>query len=132
MIGVDTNVLIRLLAADHAGQTEKVRAFFGERSLRDPAFVSAIVLIEALWVSQRRLRFPRAAILDALRKLLASTDFRFQHGDKLAGLLGEREPSTSDIADNLIAWSGEAAGCTHTVTFDGRAARSIPSMELLA
>lgn len=132
MIGVDTNVLVRLLALDDGTQANEVRAFFEERGSRSPAFVSAVVLLETLWVLQRRFRFTRIAVLDALRKLLASHDMRFQHGERLKDLLLQGDPSSSDIADHLIAWSGEVAGCVRTVTFDRRAAGRIPSMALLA
>lgn len=132
MIGVDTNVLVRLLALDDGAQASRVRSFFAQRNSRSPAFISAVVLMETLWVLQRRLRFPRDAVLEALRKLLAGHDIRFEHGENLKNLLAGGNPSASDIADRLIAWSGEAAGCARTVTLEQRAAATIPSMELLA
>lgn len=39
--------------------------------------------------------------------------------------------SKADFADSLIACSAEAAGCTHTMTFDRAAAKSA-GMRLLA
>jgi len=132
MIGIDTNVLIRLLVGDDADQQELVKDFFARRDGSDPAFVSAIALLETLWVLRRRFGYSSPAVLDALRKMLSSAAFNIQFGERLSGILESGDPSSSDIADHLIAWSGEVAGCSHTVTFDRRAAKSVQGMEHVA
>lgn len=38
----------------------------------------------------------------------------------------------ADIADYLVVWAAANAGCAKTFTFDRKAARKIPGMELLA
>ena len=132
MIGIDTNVLVRLLVADDSRQAQAVGEFFAQRSGGDPVFVSAVVLMEALWVLRRRFGYSRSVVIDVLRKMMASPEISFEHGDRLADILANGDPSTSDIADHLIAWSSEEAGCLRTITFDKRAAKRNPSMELLA
>ncbi|WP_048645030.1 PIN domain-containing protein [Nitratireductor soli] len=132
MIGIDTNVLLRFLVVDHAGQVDVVRDFFANRSGSDPVFVSAIVLLEALWVLKRRFGYTRSDVAAALRQLLSSPEFEFEHGERLTELLSIGDPSSSDIADRLIAESGKVAGCSRTVTFDRSAAARIPGMELLS
>ncbi|WP_309085035.1 type II toxin-antitoxin system VapC family toxin [Chelativorans sp.] len=132
MIGIDTNVLVRLLVADNAGQTDAVRRFFAQRNSDDPAYVSTVALLETLWVLRRRFGYSRSTILDALRQLVASAEFQFEHGERLEQILATGDPSSSDIADHLISCSSNAAGCTRTVTFDRRAASRVPGMELLA
>ncbi|TWG98025.1 putative nucleic-acid-binding protein [Mesorhizobium sp. J18] len=131
MIGVDTNVLVRLLVADDGRQAQAVGEFFAQRTGADPAFVSAVVLIESLWVLGRRFGYSRSTLLDALRRMMTSPELNFEHGGRLAEILENADPSLSDIADHLIAWSCEKAGCERTVTFDKRAAKRNPSMELL-
>ncbi len=131
MIGIDTNVLVRFLAGDDAGQADALRRFFSERNPADPAFVSKVVLLEALWVLRRRFGYSRSAVLDALRQVLATAEFKFEHGEQLEEILAAGDPSSSDIADHLIAWSANANGCSRTVTFDKRAASRVPGMELL-
>lgn len=131
MIGVDTNVLIRLLAPDDEKQNLAAKLFFAERSPDDPAYVSSIVLAETIWLLRRRLGYSRTAIEDAVRSLLSTDDFRVEHGDRLSALLEEGTPR-AEVADYLIAWSADEAGCLRTVTFDKRSAKSIGSMELLA
>ncbi|CAM5487304.1 tRNA(fMet)-specific endonuclease VapC [Aquamicrobium terrae] len=132
MIGIDTNVLVRLVAPDDQRQNEMARVFFAGRTVNDPAFVSSIVLAETVWLLRRHLGYSRAAVENLVRNLLASDDFVLEHGDRLAVLLDEAASARSQLADHLIAWSAERMGCTATVTFDKVAARRVPSMELLS
>ncbi len=132
MIGLDTNVVVRMMTGDDPEQISKVRAFLDARSAEDPAYISALVLAETIWVLESRLRYPRAAVLAAIERLLDSSDIRIEFGERIGALLQDRRSSKVDLADHLVAWSAEAAGCSHTVTFDRRAERAIPSMELLA
>ena len=131
MIGVDTNVLIRLLAPDDEKQNVAAKSFFSRRSPDDPAYVSSIVLAETIWLLRRRLGYSRTAVEDAVRSILSSDDFRVEHGERLSALLQEGAPR-AELADYLIAWSADHAGCLRTVTFDKRSAKAIATMDLLA
>jgi len=132
MIGVDTNVLLRLVVIENEEQNAKVQSFFAERNADDPAYVSAIVLAETIWLLRSRYGYSRSAVADMLRAMLSSDDFLVEHEGRLALLLEQNPAPPAEIADFLIAWSAGAAGCTHTVTFDRRAASRIPGMELLS
>lgn len=132
MIGVDTNVILRLLVDDQSAQCGKARDFFSARSPRDPAFVSSVVLAELIWLLRRRFGYPSETILDVLRRLTASADFRFEHSEHLQALLAEDGIKVTDVADALIAWSCMSEGCDRVVTFDRRSARLVSGMELLS
>ncbi|PZO77281.1 MAG: VapC toxin family PIN domain ribonuclease [Mesorhizobium amorphae] len=132
MIGVDANVLTRLLVNDDASQHETARRFFSERSRGSPAFISAVALVETCWTLQRRYGYGRDLINEQLRAMLSSDDFHFEHGERLADLLDRGERTNLDVADHLVSWSGLAAGCSHTVTFDRGAAKRVEGMELVA
>lgn len=132
MIGVDTNILVRLFVIDDAAQNASVRAFFAERDAHDPAYVSAIVLAETIWLLRKRYGYSREIITSVLSDMLSSDDFLVEHGEQLAELLERNSGQVMELTDHLIAWSGLAAGCTKTITFDRRSARAIPTMELLA
>lgn len=57
MTGIDTNVLVRVLAKDDPLQVERVRKFFDRsRESGEVVYISAIVLCETVWV----LRFETA------------------------------------------------------------------------
>lgn len=132
MIGVDTNVLLRLLIIDNPVQCEKARAFFAARTIHDPAFVSATVLAELIWLLRRRFLYEGQTILETLRSMTLTDEIRFEHGDRLRAFLEADDRRATDVADALINWSCEQAKCEKVVTFDKRSARIVPGMELLA
>ena len=132
MIGLDTNILLRFLVDDDPLQNEEARAFLSTRDFENPVFVSAVTLAETVWVLNRRLKFPIASVVAMLRDLLASEGLVVEHAEELGQLIGNDDLPQTDIADYLIAWAGRSAGCSRTVTFDQKAAKSVPGMELLA
>jgi predicted nucleic-acid-binding protein len=131
MIGIDTNVLVRFLAMDDLAQNERAKRFFAERNAADPAFISAVTLAETIWVLHRRLKFPMSDIVAVVTGLLASEGLFFEHAEQLELLLRDNRVPKTDLADHLIVWAGDAAGCSRTATFDRAAAKSVPGMELL-
>lgn len=132
MIGIDTNVLLRFLVDDDPEQNRVARRMMSECNADDPVFISSVTLAETVWVLTRTLRYPASDIFAMLRDLLASDGVVIEHGDELGLLLGRDGGPAAELADHLIAWSGLAAGCARTLTFDRRSARAVPSMELIS
>ncbi len=132
MIGVDTNVLVRLLVQDDPAQNALARDFFARRDAGDPAYIGSVVLAEAIWLLRSRMGFARDAVEDVVRGLLDSDDFVIEAAPRLRELLAQPASDRAQVADHLIAWAAETAGCTRIVTFDRQAARLVPAMELLA
>ncbi|CAN7505038.1 type II toxin-antitoxin system VapC family toxin [Rhizobium sp. LjRoot30] len=130
MIGIDTNVLVRFLVDDDVVQNAAARRLLSERTAEDPAYVSAVALVETVWILHSRLKFPMLQITAILRDLLAADGLIVEHTEELDALLSETEPN-ADLADYLICWSGMKMGCRATKTFDRSAAKAIPGMELL-
>jgi len=132
VIGVDTNVLLRILVRDEPEQTRKALAFIEHRTPDDPAFVSLIVVAELVWALRQRYEYPMTDIRRLLSAMLEAREFVFEEEALLVDLFNSSDSGRGDVADHLIAFCASRAGCTHTVTFDHRAAKAIPSMELLA
>lgn len=132
MIGVDTNVLIRFFVDDDPEQNRVARTLLAERTAHDPAFISAVTLAETVWVLTKRLGYSKRDVAVMVVSLLEADGAVVQHGDELGSLLAGGDMPDVEFADYLIAWSGLAAGCSKTVTFDKRSAKAISSMELLA
>lgn len=132
MIGVDTNILLRLLVVDDPEQSEKARNFLSQRSAEDPAYISSIVLAELVWVLRRRLGYQHLQIAELLLSFLASEDVVMENAEELGLLLSEENAPVDTLADNMVTWAAMKAGCSKVVTFDRRAAKMIPGMELLA
>lgn len=130
MIGVDTNVLVRLFVPVEP-QREASIAFFGKRSPADPAFVSLVVVAEFAWVLQRRYKYAFGQIGQGIRWMLDSDDFVIECRDLVEWALANYTRSRINFSDLLIARSGELAGAPRTSTFDIDAARYVPGMELL-
>jgi predicted nucleic-acid-binding protein len=131
MIGVDTSVLVRFLTADSPEQHEATVRFFVERTPSDPAFVSAVTLAETAWVLRRSYGLTPGEIARSVSALLNSNDFIVEGADNLESVRsGIAKPS--QIADFLVVHLASRAGCSHTVTFDRRAAKAVPGMDLLA
>lgn len=131
MIGIDTNVLVRFLVDDDVGQSEVARKFMAERSSESPAFLSAVALAETVWLLSKRFEYPKAIIIETIKALLSADGLLIEYTDDLDFWLnGDVEPR-GDLSDHLIAWAGVRAGCRSTVTFDIKAAKAVPRMELL-
>ena len=131
MIGVDTNVLVRLFVDDDRRQHQLAVRFFAKRSASDAAFISTVTIVEFFWVMTRTYKRTSQAVLDLLAGMLESEDAVFEGSDEVRQTIAIAQESGADLADLLIARSGEIAGCRTTVTFDQPAARSVPGMELL-
>ncbi|WP_210241185.1 type II toxin-antitoxin system VapC family toxin [Mesorhizobium sp. B3-2-1] len=131
-IGIDTNVLLRMVLNDDAEQRAKALAFGKGLSEDTPGFVSLIVLVEFSWSLISRYRMSREQVLAAIQRLLKIRTLVFEDFDAIVIALERSNMPQVDFADALIAEHNRNAGCSHTVTFDLRAARSIASMELLA
>lgn len=128
MTGIDTNILVRFLVDDDVRQNNLARAFTAARTEEEPAYLSAVVLAEAVWVLNRRLNYPMERITSMLRALLAADCLIIEYTAELDALLNGDVELKGDLTDHLVAWSGGESGCRKTVTFDRRA---VPGMELL-
>ncbi|MDR1015129.1 MAG: type II toxin-antitoxin system VapC family toxin [Coriobacteriales bacterium] len=129
MIGIDTNVLVRLATADDDGQTEKARRLYSSLSASDQGYLGLVALAEAYWVLRSVYQKPKAEILTFIDRLTETKEVAIQDAE-VVQLALEASAGGADFADALIACSCKAKGCSRTVTFDQRAARSL-GMELL-
>ena len=113
MVAVDTNVLIRLVVADHTAQAARAAAVF--RS--GPVFIAKSVLLEAEWVLRYSYQLGAEAILRSLRAVLGLENVAVEDPKSVTGALRLFERGL-DFADALhIASSAQAE---RFVTFDAR------------
>ena len=124
MLGLDTNVLVRLLVADDAAQTRRARALVARAVEREePVLVSLPVIIETEWVLRSRYTFDKAAILASLSGLMAAREFTFEDEPAIEEALYRWKDSAAGFVDCLIAAHNRRLGCTATATFNVAAAR---------
>ena len=130
--GIDTNVLLRMVLNDDAGQRAKALAFGESLTGQRPGYVNLMVLVEFNWSLATRYRQPKEQRLLAIQRLLSTGTLVFESFNAVVRALERARNPQVDFSDALIAEHNLEQGCARTVTFDRDAARAIPSMELLA
>jgi len=124
MIGLDTNVLVRLLTNDDKTQAKRARDFLARNcSAENPAFISNIALAEAFWVLQSVYQLGRDEIGKALSLLFSAREIAFEDENSARQAWQSYAREGADFADCLIAAVDLASGCEVTVTFDRKAAK---------
>lgn len=119
MIGLDTNVLVRLLTEDDPAQAAAARSFV-ERALArgERLFVGAVVLAELAWLLSSAYRFRKADVARAVEALLSTEGFEVEGREAARVALDRYRAGKGDLADHLIGARNELAGCASTFTFD--------------
>ena len=124
MLGLDTNVVVRLIVSDDAEQTRRARKLVEQALSRDePVVVSLLVLLEAEWVLRSRYGFNREALLSIFRALLETRELSFEDEPAMEEALFRWKDGACGFSDCLIAAHNRQMGCRATATFDGKAAR---------
>jgi predicted nucleic-acid-binding protein len=124
MIGIDTNVLIRLAMQDDPIQCSKADLFLASLSRQEVGFISLVTLIESVWVLDRRYSVAKFDIIRFLQELLDAPELKLEREAAVSYALQRFKASKADFAECLIERVGHHAGCTHTVTFDIAASKS--------
>ena len=108
MRAVDTNVVIRYLAADHPAQTARAKALIDGTHV----WISLTVVLETEWVLRRGYGFHPAAITESLRTLIGQPTVHTENPPALAWALDLCDTGM-DFADAL-----HVAAAIHCVGFD--------------
>jgi predicted nucleic-acid-binding protein len=131
MIGIDTNVLMRLLVRDHDAQIKAAERFVNAHCASDdPGYVSRIVIAEIAWVLKDIYDYDRTQIAGAIRGILNVSQLEIESADEVHASVADYEKSSAGFTDCLVARLNAAAGCKYTVTFDRKAAK-LDGFELL-
>lgn len=125
MIGLDTNVLVRYFAQDDRAQSALANRVFVALGKESPGFVSVIVLCELTWVLEDLYAMKKAKLMEIVRTLLESDELMIEAKPIVWAAFRRYSEAPLDFADALIAEIGVEAGCTHTLTFDKSAAKSV-------
>jgi predicted nucleic-acid-binding protein len=131
VIGLDTNVLLRLIVLDDAGQQARADAALHQRCTPDnPGFINVIVLCELVWVLESRYGYSRPDIAGAVEALAAMDEILVDAAPLVAIALHRFRTSRVGFADCLLGVANRAAGCDTTLTFD-RDAAALPEFTAL-
>ncbi|MAY60659.1 MAG: VapC toxin family PIN domain ribonuclease [Rhizobiales bacterium] len=132
IFGLDTNVVLRMLIDDDP-RHRKLALDFGAGLGRDyTAFLTVYSLLELDWALRSQYGYDRKQVVAALKKLLRTRGLTVDEQPVVQRALTLVETENADLADALIAAKSKDHGCVSTKTFDAKAARKVPEMELLA
>jgi predicted nucleic-acid-binding protein len=124
MIGLDTNIVVRYLTQDDPVQSKQATDIF-ERQLNDeaPGFISIVAMVETAWVLERAYRLGSEEIATAIERLLQADTLMIENEQIVFSAMTALKDRLGSFSDSVIAALGTEAGCTHTLTFDRKAAR---------
>jgi len=123
VIGLDTNLVVRLVVEDDKAQSARVRALLGSHGHeRGRFYVNQIVLVESLWVLRSVYRYRKPDLLRFLNEILGNAGLVIETDAEVEAALFLYQHGGADFADCLIAAKNLAAGCEATLTFDETAA----------
>lgn len=126
MRAVDTNVVVRLIARDHAAQTASAENF-----IQKGAWVSVLALAEAVWVLESIYRLDSPPLADAIGMLLNHRDLVIQEHETVAEALDLfRARPALGFSDCLMLQLARKAGNLPLGTFDRTLAKAEGSQRL--
>jgi len=118
MIGLDTNVLVRVAVSDHAEQTIQAKARLKSLTLAEPGFVSNVVMVEIWWVLTRAYKKTPSETAAFLTRLSEVATLVIQDQELVAAALAAVRDHKADFSDALIAAVAQAHNCSAVDTFD--------------
>jgi predicted nucleic-acid-binding protein len=114
MRAVDTNVVVRLLTRDDAQQVAAAEAF-----VKDGAWISHLVLAEAVWLLESVYELGHQQIVKALDMLLQHNTLSLQESDVVTAAVERfRVRSAPGFSDCLVLEIARRAGHLPLGTFD--------------
>ncbi len=124
MIGLDTNLLVRLLVVDDPRQADVARKFLEDNCMvEDPGFVNVIVLCELAWTLDRSYGFGSHDIANAIDAILHNRILTVENRAHVVSALQRFRIGGAEFSDMLIGEINRAHGCETTATFDRKAAK---------
>ena len=124
MIGLDTNILVRFVAQDDPVNSPRANAIMKSLSVEEPGWIAITAIAEFAWVMRRKFGIARADVYSLLNLFLTRPDLVIEQSALVHRAASLFLSGTSEFTDYLVACSGHAAGCRHTLTFDRKAAKS--------
>lgn len=123
MIAIDTNILLRYLLADDAGQFSKAKKLIADNS---PVLITDVVLVETVWTLMgKRYDFDKETVCEVLFLLIGDGGFIFEDNQVIWSALRDYEESKPvrgkglDFADALIANKSQYTATQKGLTLSG-------------
>jgi predicted nucleic-acid-binding protein len=132
MIGLDTNVILRYLLQDDPKQTRQANQIVDRQlSEQTPGFISLVTVLEIVWVLRSLLKQNPSQIASHLENLLTADSLEVQNEQQVFDAVFALKRGTGEFEDALIGALNTWASCSHTLTFDRKAAQLPRFREIL-
>jgi predicted nucleic-acid-binding protein len=122
VVGLDTNVLVRVLVGDDPEQTRKAERAFLRHAQGDGLFVSLVVLAEIAWVLSTGYDLGRTEIHNLLTRLVRTRGVKTEDFELVEEALDAYETGRADFPDYLILAKARSRGAARLLTFDKKLA----------
>ncbi len=126
MIGLDTNVLLRLFVEDDPAQSLRARRHVAAATTDELCLVNSVVLAEFAWALAKKLKQKRAEVARLIEEVLSADDLHIPDRRAVERALAGYRTGHADFPDYFLAEINVELGCASTATFD-RAALDHPA-----
>ena len=123
MIGLDTNVLLRLFVEDDPTQGDRARRFVDAAAADEPCVVNPVVLAEFAWTLARNFKKKRPEVARLIEGVLSMDDLDVPIAAPRERALTAYRTGKADFPDYFLAEINLELGCASTATFDKRRPR---------
>lgn len=117
MIGIDTNVLVRVCLDDNPEEAEIAKQLLKGLSTQKKLFISSYAILELVWVLKGKGK-SRQQVVELLLTLLDSPGIVVGQREVLLTALEYYQRGKADFGDYMILAEGEANHTHYLATFD--------------
>jgi predicted nucleic-acid-binding protein len=118
MIGLDTNVLLRLFIEDDLAQSSRARSFVDAATADEPCVVNPVVLAEFAWTLARNFKKKRHEVAHLIEGVLSMDDLEVSFRRAAQEALAAYRSGKADFPDYFLAEINLELRCASTATFD--------------
>jgi predicted nucleic-acid-binding protein len=116
VIGIDTNILVRIITRDDEKQSQIALDYVSNNST--PFVINHIVICELVWVLESAYKYDKKQIIKALECILKVKQFLILEKNSVRSALKLYAETSIDFSDALIGYVNKEEGCEFTITFD--------------
>jgi predicted nucleic-acid-binding protein len=118
MIGLDTNVLLRMFVEDDPAQSDRARGFVDAAGADASCVINPVVLAEFAWTLARNFKKKRPEVAHLIAGVLSMDDLDVPFRSAAERALAAYRGGKADFPDYFLAEINLELGCASTATFD--------------
>lgn len=122
MIGIDTNVLLRLFDRSDVRQSRAAERLI-QAEAEGGCLLNPVVLAEFAWTLDRTYKVTRGVVADHIERILDAPEFIVPFADEAQAAADRFRIGPADFADYFFGEINRTLGCATTMTFDRDAAK---------